>query len=34
MFEWTKWEASRVIPNFMTVAELAEASYKVDTSYR
>ncbi|NWT02065.1 UBS3A protein, partial [Mionectes macconnelli] len=34
LFEWTKWEASKVIPNFMTVAELAEASYNVDTSYR
>ncbi|NWS17005.1 UBS3A protein, partial [Pachyramphus minor] len=33
LFEWTKWEASRVIPNFMTVAELAEASYNIDTSY-
>ncbi|NXX79462.1 UBS3A protein, partial [Urocolius indicus] len=34
LFEWTKWETSRVIPNFMTVTELAEASYKIDTSYR
>ncbi|NXL47866.1 UBS3A protein, partial [Podilymbus podiceps] len=34
LFEWTKWEASRVIPNFMTVTELANASYKIDTSYR
>ncbi|NWR31751.1 UBS3A protein, partial [Tachuris rubrigastra] len=34
LFEWTKWEASKVIPNFMTVAELAEASYNVDTTYR
>ncbi|NXF50158.1 UBS3A protein, partial [Oceanites oceanicus] len=34
LFEWTKWEASRVIPNFMTVTELVEASYKIDTSYR
>ncbi|XP_017939501.1 ubiquitin-associated and SH3 domain-containing protein A [Manacus vitellinus] len=34
LFEWTKWEASKVIPNFMTVAELAEASYNIDTSYR
>ncbi|NXJ78045.1 UBS3A protein, partial [Trogon melanurus] len=33
MFEWTKWEASKVIPNFMTMTELIEASYKVDTSY-
>ncbi|KFQ13987.1 Ubiquitin-associated and SH3 domain-containing protein A [Leptosomus discolor] len=34
LFEWTKWEANKVIPNFMTVTELAEASYKIDTSYR
>ncbi|NXQ36318.1 UBS3A protein, partial [Alaudala cheleensis] len=34
LFEWTKWEASRAIPNFMTVAELVEASYHIDTSYR
>ncbi|NXS39263.1 UBS3A protein, partial [Balaeniceps rex] len=34
LFEWTKWEASRLIPNFMTVTELAAASYKIDTSYR
>ncbi|NXU60859.1 UBS3A protein, partial [Horornis vulcanius] len=33
LFEWTKWEASRAIPNFMTVAELVEASYDTDTSY-
>uniref|UniRef100_A0A8C5T8H0 Ubiquitin-associated and SH3 domain-containing protein A n=1 Tax=Malurus cyaneus samueli TaxID=2593467 RepID=A0A8C5T8H0_9PASS len=34
LFEWTKWEASKVIPNFMTVAELVEASYDIETSYR
>ncbi|NXP38392.1 UBS3A protein, partial [Leiothrix lutea] len=34
LFEWTKWEASRAIPNFMTTAELLEASYNIDTSYR
>lgn len=34
LFEWTKWEASRAIPKFMTVAELLEASYDIDTSYR
>ncbi|XP_052530073.1 ubiquitin-associated and SH3 domain-containing protein A [Tympanuchus pallidicinctus] len=34
LFEWTKWEASRVIPNFMTLTELTEASYNIDTSYR
>uniref|UniRef100_A0A672V5Y8 Ubiquitin associated and SH3 domain containing A n=1 Tax=Strigops habroptila TaxID=2489341 RepID=A0A672V5Y8_STRHB len=32
LFEWTKWEASRVLPNFMTVTELVEASYKIDTT--
>ncbi|RMC06191.1 hypothetical protein DUI87_15621 [Hirundo rustica rustica] len=34
LFGWTKWEASRAIPTFMTVAELVEASYDIDTSYR
>uniref|UniRef100_A0A8C4UNU4 Ubiquitin associated and SH3 domain containing A n=1 Tax=Falco tinnunculus TaxID=100819 RepID=A0A8C4UNU4_FALTI len=34
LFEWTKWETSKVIPNFMTVTELAEASYRIDTNYR
>ncbi|XP_065597725.1 ubiquitin-associated and SH3 domain-containing protein A [Cyrtonyx montezumae] len=34
LFEWTKWEASRVIPSFMTLTELTEASYNIDTSYR
>ncbi|NWX14186.1 UBS3A protein, partial [Aegotheles bennettii] len=34
LFEWTKWETNKVIPNFMSVTELAEASYKIDTSYR
>ncbi|XP_050834744.1 ubiquitin-associated and SH3 domain-containing protein A isoform X2 [Serinus canaria] len=34
LFEWTNWEASRAIPKFMTVAELVEASYDIDTSYR
>ncbi|NWS81134.1 UBS3A protein, partial [Toxostoma redivivum] len=34
LFEWTKWEASKAIPSFMTVAELVEASYNIDTSYR
>ncbi|NWJ09722.1 UBS3A protein, partial [Crypturellus undulatus] len=34
LFEWTKWDASKLIPNFMTMTELTEASYKVDTSYR
>uniref|UniRef100_A0A8C3VI27 Ubiquitin associated and SH3 domain containing A n=1 Tax=Catharus ustulatus TaxID=91951 RepID=A0A8C3VI27_CATUS len=34
LFEWTKWEASRAIPTFMTVAELMEASYDIDTRYK
>ncbi|KAI6079482.1 Ubiquitin associated and SH3 domain-containing protein A [Aix galericulata] len=34
LFEWTKWEANKAIPNFMTLTELTEASYKIDTSYR
>ncbi|NXR72846.1 UBS3A protein, partial [Pycnonotus jocosus] len=34
LFDWTKWEASRAIPNFMTTAELVAASYNIDTSYR
>ncbi|NXG75995.1 UBS3A protein, partial [Baryphthengus martii] len=34
LFEWTKWETNRGIPSFMTVTEMAEASYKIDTSYR
>uniref|UniRef100_A0A8D0L8X8 Ubiquitin associated and SH3 domain containing A n=1 Tax=Sphenodon punctatus TaxID=8508 RepID=A0A8D0L8X8_SPHPU len=34
LFEWTKWEANKVIPSFMTLAELTEATYNVDTSYR
>ncbi|NXR97213.1 UBS3A protein, partial [Oxylabes madagascariensis] len=34
LYDWTKWEASRAIPNFMTMAELVEASYNIDTSYR
>ncbi|KAI1241484.1 hypothetical protein IHE44_0004957 [Lamprotornis superbus] len=34
LFEWTKWEASKAIPSFMTMAELVEASYNIDTSYR
>ncbi|NP_001308486.2 ubiquitin-associated and SH3 domain-containing protein A [Gallus gallus] len=34
LFEWTKWEASKAIPNFMTLTELTEASYNIDTSYR
>ncbi|XP_019381019.1 PREDICTED: ubiquitin-associated and SH3 domain-containing protein A [Gavialis gangeticus] len=34
LFEWTKWEASKIIPTFMTPKELTEAMYNIDTSYR
>ncbi|XP_074839515.1 ubiquitin-associated and SH3 domain-containing protein A [Carettochelys insculpta] len=34
LFEWTKWEASKIIPSFMALTELTEATYSVDTSYR
>ncbi|XP_064412927.1 ubiquitin-associated and SH3 domain-containing protein A [Latimeria chalumnae] len=34
LFEWTKWEASKAIPLFMSVSELRQAKYNVDTSYR
>ncbi|XP_043928867.1 ubiquitin-associated and SH3 domain-containing protein A [Protopterus annectens] len=33
LFEWTKWEGSKGIPNFMSLMELKEANYNVDTSY-
>ncbi|XP_058152268.1 ubiquitin-associated and SH3 domain-containing protein A [Dasypus novemcinctus] len=34
IFEWTKWEAGKIIPNFMTLAELKEANFHVDVDYR
>ncbi|XP_003798118.1 ubiquitin-associated and SH3 domain-containing protein A isoform X1 [Otolemur garnettii] len=34
IFEWTKWEASKAIPTFMSLEELKEASFNVDTEYR
>uniref|UniRef100_H0VNQ5 Ubiquitin-associated and SH3 domain-containing protein A n=1 Tax=Cavia porcellus TaxID=10141 RepID=H0VNQ5_CAVPO len=34
IFEWTKWEAGRTGPNFMTQAELREAGFSVDLDYR
>ncbi|KAM4889006.1 ubiquitin-associated and SH3 domain-containing protein A [Thomomys bottae] len=34
IFEWTKWEASKTIPTFMTLEELREANFNVDTDYR
>ncbi|XP_067401430.1 ubiquitin-associated and SH3 domain-containing protein A isoform X1 [Emydura macquarii macquarii] len=34
LFEWTKWEASKIIPSFMALTELTEATYNIDTSYR
>ncbi|XP_067897428.1 ubiquitin-associated and SH3 domain-containing protein A-like isoform X2 [Heterodontus francisci] len=33
LFEWTKWEGERAIPNFMSVTELKEAEYSVDMNY-
>ncbi|KAM9170541.1 ubiquitin-associated and SH3 domain-containing protein A isoform 1-T2 [Pangshura tecta] len=34
LFEWTKWEANKIIPSFMAVTELTEATYNIDPSYR
>ncbi|XP_055975616.1 ubiquitin-associated and SH3 domain-containing protein A [Sorex fumeus] len=34
VFEWTKWEAGRAVPRFMTPEELREASLSVSTDYR
>ncbi|XP_078416615.1 ubiquitin-associated and SH3 domain-containing protein A-like [Cetorhinus maximus] len=34
LFEWTKWEGERAIPNFMSVPELKAAEYSVDINYR
>ncbi|XP_041067873.1 ubiquitin-associated and SH3 domain-containing protein A-like [Carcharodon carcharias] len=33
LFEWTKWEGERAIPNFMSVPELKAAEYSVDINY-
>ncbi|XP_078088204.1 ubiquitin-associated and SH3 domain-containing protein A-like [Mustelus asterias] len=33
LFEWTKWEGERAIPNFMSAAELKAAEYSVDINY-
>ncbi|XP_067849499.1 ubiquitin-associated and SH3 domain-containing protein A-like isoform X2 [Heptranchias perlo] len=33
LFEWTKWEGEKVIPNFMSVTELKAAKYRVDINY-
>ncbi|XP_043557401.1 ubiquitin-associated and SH3 domain-containing protein A-like isoform X3 [Chiloscyllium plagiosum] len=33
LFEWTKWEGERTIPNFMSVTELKAAGYTVDGNY-
>ncbi|XP_074988649.1 ubiquitin-associated and SH3 domain-containing protein A isoform X2 [Caretta caretta] len=34
LFEWTKWEANKIIPSFMALTELTEATYNIDPSYR
>nr|XP_045006937.1 ubiquitin-associated and SH3 domain-containing protein A isoform X2 [Jaculus jaculus] len=34
IFEWTKWEASKSTPTFMTLEELKEANFNVDPDYR
>ncbi|XP_036732788.2 ubiquitin-associated and SH3 domain-containing protein A isoform X2 [Manis pentadactyla] len=34
IFEWTRWEASKSIPNLLTPEELKEADFHVSTDYR
>ncbi|XP_012882864.1 PREDICTED: ubiquitin-associated and SH3 domain-containing protein A isoform X2 [Dipodomys ordii] len=34
IFEWTKWEASKTTPAFMTLEELRDANFNVDADYR
>ncbi|XP_037687266.1 ubiquitin-associated and SH3 domain-containing protein A isoform X2 [Choloepus didactylus] len=34
IFEWTKWEAGKIIPHVMTLAELREANFNVDLDYK
>ncbi|XP_062970257.1 ubiquitin-associated and SH3 domain-containing protein A isoform X2 [Cynocephalus volans] len=34
IFEWTKWENSKTTPTLMTLEELKEANFNVDTDYR
>ncbi|XP_069886866.1 ubiquitin-associated and SH3 domain-containing protein A isoform X4 [Dipodomys merriami] len=34
IFEWTKWEASKTTPAFMTLEELRDANFYVDADYR
>lgn len=34
IFEWTRWEASKSIPNLLTPEELNEADFHVSTNYR
>ncbi|XP_064135561.1 ubiquitin-associated and SH3 domain-containing protein A isoform X1 [Loxodonta africana] len=34
IFEWTKWEVSKTSPTLMTLEELKEANFNVDTNYR
>uniref|UniRef100_A0A2K5CJW6 Ubiquitin-associated and SH3 domain-containing protein A n=1 Tax=Aotus nancymaae TaxID=37293 RepID=A0A2K5CJW6_AOTNA len=34
IFEWTKWEAGKTTPTLMSLEELREANFNVDTDYR
>ncbi|KAL4833706.1 hypothetical protein H8958_004823 [Nasalis larvatus] len=34
IFEWTKWEAGKTTPTLMSLEELKEANFNIDTSYR
>ncbi|XP_006893994.1 PREDICTED: ubiquitin-associated and SH3 domain-containing protein A [Elephantulus edwardii] len=34
IFEWTKWEVGKTVPTLMTLEELKEANFNVDTNYR
>ncbi|XP_054180534.1 ubiquitin-associated and SH3 domain-containing protein A isoform X2 [Homo sapiens] len=34
IFEWTKWEAGKTTPTLMSLEELKEANFNIDTDYR
>ncbi|XP_003823930.4 ubiquitin-associated and SH3 domain-containing protein A isoform X2 [Pan paniscus] len=34
VFEWTKWEAGKTTPTLMSLEELKEANFNIDTDYR
>ncbi|XP_030782400.1 ubiquitin-associated and SH3 domain-containing protein A-like isoform X3 [Rhinopithecus roxellana] len=34
IFEWTKWEAGKTTPTLMSLEELKEANFNIDTGYR